>query len=334
MAKVNLLELEKEGVVGSLRGIIEIWAGDSNTGKTYNASKLPKPIILATEAGGRGLNCHKVGITTWSEMADAVKQLVDPKTLDKMQDRFETIIIDSLENMVLLSDNAVCQSFGVTTLGDIVGKSNGYVISRQQIAMLLSRLTSVGYHIVFITHPEVVEVIDEITNEPMPFVVPKGSNNEKSSARFVRNMADICLYLKANPYDVENDTEVLSTAIYKRTKSVFARSRFSDLPFILPNFNAKTHQQLILDAIRKRAEREECGITEYEIKKATTKDEWLDMIKPLLMKVHSFNPEKTMEIVEEQLGVGKKVSQATEEDLIKLENIYTNMLSYVIQYNL
>ena len=34
-------------------------------------------------------------------------------------------------------------------------------------------------------------------------------------------MADVVLYLKPGNYDVENDKEVLSTAVYKRTKNVF-----------------------------------------------------------------------------------------------------------------
>lgn len=334
MAKMDLLSLEVENVIGSLKGLVEVWYGSNNTGKSYNASKMPKPLLIATEAGGRGINCHKIGITSWGDFMDTVKQLTDPKKLEAMQEKFETIIIDTLENMVMYSDNSVSQTFGVSTLGEITGKQNGYVISRTQIAMAISKLTSVGYHIIFISHEEVVEVTDEISGQDYNFIIPKGSNNEKSSARFVRDMADVVIYLKANGYDVENDKEVLSTAIYKRTKAVFARSRFSDLPFLLPNFNAKQHQEILLEAISKRAEREECGISDYEATKPKTKDEWLEQIQPLLMKVYSFNPEMSVEIVEEQLGEGKKVSKATENDIIKLENIYNKMLTYVVQFNL
>ncbi|MGL5689411.1 MAG: ATP-binding protein [Bacteroidales bacterium] len=334
MAKLDLLNLEVEEVVGSLKGIVEIWVSSNNCGKTYNASKMPKPIILQCEAGGRGVNCHKVGVTSWGDFMDAIKQLTNPKTLEQMQNKFETVVIDTLENMVMYSDNAVAQQFGVGTLGEITGRQNGYVISRTQIAMAISKLTSCNYHVIFLTHEEVVEVEDEVNSTTYNFIIPKGSNNEKSSARALRDMADVVVYLKSNPYDVENDKEVLSTAIYKRTKSVFARSRFSDLPFMLPNFNAKQHQEILLEAIKKRAEREECGITDYDSKQPTNKEEWFEEIKPLLMKIHGFNPDKATEIVENQLGEGKKVSQATDNDLIKLENIYTSMLTYCVQFNL
>lgn len=334
MAKVDLLSLEAEEVVGSLKSVVEVWVGGNNVGKTYNASKMPKPLIIATEAGGRGVNCLKAKVTKWGEFIDLVNQLTNPKTLDEMLNKYETLIIDTLENMTMLSDNSVSQSFGVATLGEIQGKQNGYVISRTQIAMAIQKLTSVGYHVIFLTHEEVIDETDEITGEEYKFIIPKGSNNEKASARFIRDMADFVVYLKANPYDVENDKEVLSTAIYKRTKNVFARARFSDLPFCLPNFNAKAHQEILLEAIKKRAEREECGVTDYEVTKPTSLEEWISEIKPIMQKVYKFNPDKSIEIVESQLGVGKKLSSATEDDLIKLENIYNQTLTYVVQFNL
>lgn len=334
MAKIDLLTLEAEEVVGSLKSVVEIWVGSNNVGKTYNASKMPKPLLILTEAGGRGVNCPKMRITSWGDFMDVVKQLTNPKTLDEMQSKFESVIIDTLENMTMYSDMAVSQQFGVSTLSEITGKQNGYVISRTQIAMAIQKLTSVGYHIIFLTHEEQIDMTDEISGEEYKFIIPKGSNNEKASARFIRDMADFVVYLKANPYDVENDKEVLSTAIYKRTKSVFARSRFSDLPFILPNFNAKDHQEILLKAIQARAEREECGVTDYDVKKPTSAEEWKEDIKPLIMKIYNFNQDKALEIVESQLGEGNKISEATDDDIIKLENIYNQALTYVVQFGL
>lgn len=334
MAKVNLLELEAENVVGTLKGLVEVWAGSNNVGKTYNFSKMPKPLLIACEAGARGVKCPTVHINSWGDFIDVVKQLTDPKTLEDMQKKYETIGVDTLEMMVLFSDNSVAQRYGVSTLSEISGKENGYVISRTQIAMAIQKLVSASYHIVFLTHEEAVTMTDEMTGEEYEFFIPKQSKNEKSSARFIRDLADVVIYLKANPYDVENDREVLSTAIYKRTKTCFARSRFSDLPFCLPNFNAKDHQKILLDAIEARAKREECGVTDYEEIKPKTAQEWQNMIKPILEKVAKFNSTVAQEIVEGQLGSGVKVSKTTDEDCIKLENIYNQLLTYSVQFNL
>ena len=334
MGKIDLLTLEPEEVVGSLKSVVEVWVGSNNVGKTYNFSKMPKPLLISTEAGGRGVNCPKVKVTKWGEFIDAINQLTNHKALEEMMNKFETIGIDTLENMTMHSDNAVSQSFGVATLGEIQGKQNGYVISRNQIAMAIQKLTSVGYHVIFLTHEEQIDETDEISGEEYKFIIPKGSNNEKASARFIRDMADFVVYLKANPYDVENDKEVLSTAIYKRTKTVFARARFSDLPFCLPNFNAKAHQEILLDAIKRRAEREECGITDYEVAKPKTLAEWQEELKPIFTKVYAFNPDKASETVEQQLGVNGKLSKATDDDIVKLENVYNQLLTYCIQFGL
>lgn len=333
MAKFNLLDLVPEQVTGSLNGLVEVWYGSNNVGKTYQFSKMEKPLLIACEAGARGVSCPTVHINSWGDFMDVVKQLTDPKTLDEMKGKYESIGIDTLEMMVMFSDNSVSQRYGVSTLSEINGKENGYVISRTQIAMAIQKLVSASYHIIFMSHEEAVTMTDELTGEEYEFLVPKQSRNEKSSARFIRDLADVVVYLKANPYDVENDKEVLSTAIYKRTKSCFARSRFSDLPFCLPNFNAKEHQKILLDAIQKRAEREECGISDYEATKPNTAKEWQNEIKPLLVKVQQFNADKAAEIVEGQLR-GVKVSKTTDEDCIKLENIYNSLLTYAVQYNL
>jgi hypothetical protein len=53
-----------------------------------------------------------------------------------------------------------------------------------------------------------------------------------------------------------------------------------------------------------------------------------------MTKVFAFNPDMVAEVVEGQLGQGKKVSQCTDKDLAKLENIYNAMLTYSIQFNL
>lgn len=334
MAKCNLLELEVEEVIGSLKGVVEVWYGSNNVGKTYNFSKTEKPLLIACEAGARGVRCPTVHINSWGDFMDVVKQLTDTKTLPQMKEKYETIGIDTLEMMVLFSDNSVAQRYGVSTLSEITGRENGYVISRTQIAMAIQKLVSASYHIIFLSHEEAVTMTDEMSGEEYEFLIPKQSKNEKSSARFVRDLADVVVYLKANPYDVENDKEVLSTAIYKRTKTCFARSRFSDLPFCLPNFNAKEHQKILLDAIEARAKREECGVTDYDEAKPQTADEWKNDIKPMLTKVAKFNSEVAQDIIESQLGVGVKVSKATDEDCIKLENIYNQLLTYIVQFNL
>lgn len=63
-------------------------------------------------------------------------------------------------------------------------------------------------------------------------------------------------------------------------------------------------------------------------------EEWKENIKPLIMKIYKFNQDKALEIVESQLSDGKKISDATDDDIIKLENVYNQALTYVVQFGL
>ena len=62
-------------------------------------------------------------------------------------------------------------------------------------------------------------------------------------------MADVVVYLKANPYDVENDKEVLSTAIYKRTKNVFARKQQKIQPEKGPGLHVNAFLDICQDLV-------------------------------------------------------------------------------------
>ena len=103
MAKIDLLNLEETGMNGSLAGQKVLVFGNNDQGKTYQISKMPKPLLLMTEAGGNGAKCKKVAVTKWATFKDIVKQLTDEKTLEQMKEAYFTIIIDTLENLVGLA---------------------------------------------------------------------------------------------------------------------------------------------------------------------------------------------------------------------------------------
>ena len=96
MAVIDLLNLEATTYVKSLKGQKIMIYGDNNLGKTRQSMNFNKPLLLMTESGGTALNGHKVGIDSWSTFNSVVSQLTG-KHKDKMQEKFETIIIDTIE---------------------------------------------------------------------------------------------------------------------------------------------------------------------------------------------------------------------------------------------
>lgn len=328
MAKIDLLNLELENFQNGMEGKKIIVYGVNDTGKTKQLTKLEKPLLLMTESGGSAVRVKKLAVNSWSTATDIISSLTDPKTLDQMKELYQTILIDTAENLVNLSERAVCNDFGVTDLSEITGKQNGYKIARTNFDIQIQKLTSVGYTVVFIAHEERVDMKDEVTGEEYVFIQPKGTSNEKSSMRMLRDLCDFCIYLKPNGLD-ENQETIPSTAICKRTKNVFARSRFAIQTFIEP-FTAKGLIDAINKAVEKSAEEEGAELEAFQVKDTSyTVADYKDMLKVYFQRLFPIAQQEVLNLVASKLGEGVKISEVedTEENLMKLENLYNNMVS-------
>lgn len=333
MAKIDLLNLEETGMNGSLAGQKALLYGGNSLGKTFQASKMPKPLLLMTEAGANGVKCKKLPVNKWATFKDVVKQLTDEKTLDQMKEQYFTIIIDTLENLVGLSEQAVCSEFGVRDLSEITGKQNGYSIYRKDFKSQVNKLCSCGYFVLFIDHEEIVELEDPITGEKYNFVQPKGSGNIKSSTRFVRDMCDFTFFVHGGETD-ENGDAIPSSLLCKQTRHAFARSRYAIQTFVKP-FTAKNMEDAIIKAIEKSANDEGANLSDWkpDTSDYTAKD-WIDMISPYYKAIYKKDSEKAKAIVENELGAGAKVSKATDEQKMELENIYNQMVTHACDMGL
>lgn len=333
MAKIDLLNLEETGMNGSLAGQKVLLYGGNSLGKTFQASKMPKPLLLMTEAGANGVKCKKLPVNKWATFKDAVKQLTDEKTLDQMKEQYFTIIVDTLENLVGLAEQSVCTEFGVRDLSEISGKQNGYSIYRKDFKTQVNKLCSCGYFVLFIDHEEIVELEDPISDNKYNFVQPKGSGNIKSSTRFVRDMCDFTFYAFGGEVD-ENGDDIPSTLLCKQTKHAFARSRYAIQTFVKP-FTAKNLEDAIIKAIEKSANDEGANLSDWKPNTTDyTAQDWIDMIKPYYKAIYKKDSEKAKAIVENELGPGTKISEATDEQKMELENIYNQMVTHACDMGL
>lgn len=327
MAKTDLLSLTEDAFMSGMEGKKIMIYGVNDTGKTKQLTKLNKPLLLMTESGGSAVKCRKLPVSKWSKFKEIVESLTTEKTFEQMYESYRTILVDTGENLVDLSEKAVCNEFGVRDLSEINGKQNGYKIARTDFQMQINKLTSVGYTVVFICHEEKVEMEDEVTGETYNFIQPKGTSNEKSSMRMLRDLCDFCIYLRPNGIDPQTYETIPSTAICKRTKNVFARSRFAIQTFIDP-FTAQGLIDAIEKAVEKSAEEEDAEIEKYRlVKDDYTKDDYLEIIKPYVDALFPVCGEDVNYIVEMELGEGRKISSATDKELTALDNIYNNLVT-------
>lgn len=340
MAKINLRELKNVGMVLSLKGQKLYLYGSNSLGKTAQSAHFEKPLLLMTEAGGNAVNCPKIPLTKWSAFKDIVTQLTSEK-VDKedkegrlewetMQDLYQTIIIDTVDNLIELAEKAVCQEFGVRDLSEIEDtRKNGYSIYRKDFKSQIDKLCMYGYTVVFIGHEEYVDKTNT-KGEKIRYMQPKGSDNIKASSRFIRDLCDFCIALVPNGVDEDGNT-IPSTAYCKETKTIFARSRYNIVSKI-EEFSAKNLTEAILEAIDKSAQAENAETTQWvkEDNEYTAK-EWIEMIKPYYKGLAKKYGDKVNEIVEAELGEGVKISEAKEQDCVALENIYNQLTSLANQ---
>ena len=327
----ELLKLEKNTYTNGLEGKKICIYGDNGTGKTYQATRLPKTLLIEAEAGGSAVNCHKMPCQSWAIATNIIKALTDTKTYDQMKEKFQTIVIDTAEQLVNLSELAVAKQYGVTGVGEVAqatqNKVNGYALARANFAMEINKLTTLGYTVVFIMHEEKITKVDEVTGEEYVYVQPKGSSKEKGSLRFIKDLCDFTIYLKSNGMNAQGEYEK-STAICKNTKYVFARSRFDIQPFITP-FTAKGLEQAVQDAVTRTAEEEEVEIKTFEVtENLLTLDNLKDMIEPYVKKLYPMFPNEINGFITTFLGEGVKISQVTDEQKVGLENLYNNLVTF------
>lgn len=327
MAKIDLLNLEEESFMTGMEGKKIIVYGVNDTGKTKQLTKLDRPLLLMTESGGSAVRCPKLLIDTWSKAKDVIDMLATEKTFEQMYEKYRTVIIDTGENLVSLSEKAICNQEGVRDLSEITGKKNGYLLARKDFEAQINKLTGLGYCVIFICHEEKVEMEDEVTGETYNFIQPKGTSNEKSSMRLLRDLCDFCIYLKPNGIDKETYETIPSTAICRRTKNVFARSRFAIQTFIDP-FTAQGLVEAVEKAVEKSAEEEDAKIEAFTRKNESyTREDYLDIIKPYVMRLNPICGDAVLSIVEAHLGEGRKISSATDEEIIALDNIYNDLIT-------
>ncbi len=331
MAKIDIFAPQDNNMISSLAGQKIMIYGDSDCGKTFQATRMEKPLLLMAESGGSARAVPKFGINSWDAFTEIVKQLTaDPI---KTRESYQTVTIDTVEELVARSEEKVAKRYGVAEVGMVQqaekGNPNGYSVARAMFKQQINLLTSIGLTVVFISHSQEIEYTDPLTGENYTKFVPYGSEKEKGSTRFVRNLCDFVVYTQAMGVDPETGKTIYSRALCKETKRAFARSRYTQMQTYIPKFTAEALVEAIETAIKKEAENEGAGLAEFKaVNTDFTKDDYLTMIQPYFKKLHKLYPDYVMSVVAEHLGEGRKVSSATEDEVTELGNIYSDFAQF------
>lgn len=307
---IDIFNLEPTVVSRDLRGKIVLFYGEPKSGKTTTAVKFPNSLLLAFEKGYNALNnVMAQPVNKWTEFKQILKQLKDPKA----QQKFSTIIVDTADIMWDLAEKYVCQREGVEKVGDIPF-GGGYKMVESEVDESLRSIPLMDYGLVMISHAEDKDFKDE-TGESFNKIVPTLS---KKARKIVLRMADIIGYSRT-VQDEDGNTKV---NLYMRGTPRFeAGSRWRHTPEVI-TFTYDNLTEAIAKAIE--LQDKEDGVESvkehvnvyketsiYNFEEVIT--EVTELCKELMSKDDYAS--KITKIVELHLGKGKKVSQATEDQV-------------------
>lgn len=153
---VNIFQIPvKQTVNRSLQSKSIMVVGKSKSGKSTIASQAPRPIFLMTENGGEALTGFTpVPIASWADFKMAVNQLCSPQG----RENFDTVVIDTYTNLILLLDKYVGAKLSTekTSLdfGSDADYGKGTKAMRNELGIQLQKLANQGYLLLNIVHAE------------------------------------------------------------------------------------------------------------------------------------------------------------------------------------
>lgn len=191
-------------------------SGRPKIGKSTFASGFPNAVFAATEAGLNFLDVMEVQIQEWPRF----KALIDELT--RSPGTFETLVIDTLDNLYLMCEEHVCQVNGIAHPSDL-GYGKGFTMVKNQFRLALTKASMLKtgggkrMGLVMVSHAKEIEV-ETRTGKSVCW-----SLSLPNSARLtVEAMSDLLLFA-----DIEGDKRVLRT---KPHRNWVAGDRSGKLP--------------------------------------------------------------------------------------------------------
>lgn len=308
----SIFEPQVSVVAHGLEGKTIMIYGTNNTGKTFQCVRMKKPLFLMCENGlGAQAGVRHKMINNWRSLTKYIKELTDTKTVEQAKAMYSTIIIDEVYASSLFCQKFVCDTYGggcISLGANENSKVNLYQIYERLYWEQIQKLVTAGYTVVFVAHAD----------EKDGYISPKG---DKRCIKPIIDNCDIVAYLKPNGVD-EDGKVIKSSAYFAQTSEFFARSRYDYMVTRIEEFSAENLEKAISDGIEAQEKAEGVQSVSYEEQQAMYEEKKLsfeELQEELALwggkMASNDHMEELTEIVENTLGVGKKVSQCTKKQV-------------------
>lgn len=217
------LPKEKSNIKKSLSEYSLLIYGPEKIGKSTIASKFPNAVFLATEAGLNSLSVYKDDVTKWDQFLENCKELASGKH------SFETIVIDTVDNLYKLCSDYVCNKLGIKHESDL-GYGKGFAMVNSEFQRTLTKLSLLPYGLILISHSQEKDVDTRLGK--VKKIVP---TLPEAARKIVLGMVDIVLYIDVEPIKDDNGKVKEYKRIFrtKPTTYITAGDRTNRLPEVL-----------------------------------------------------------------------------------------------------
>ena len=326
---VNIFEVPVKTTINrTLQAKSIMLCGKSKSGKSTVASQAPRPIFLMTENGTEAITgITPIPIATWGDFKSAVSQLCTAKA----REQFDSVVIDTYTNLILLLDKYIGQKLSTNKasydFGSEIDYGKGTKAMRNELGVQLQKLANQGYILINIVHAE--DKVDFDTNKSYI-----GTSLSNSLYGVAEKFVDQIVYLRK---DINKDGSV-EHRIWFNGKGGFAGAggRFTpDVDSVPCSYDEL--EKALLGAMDKLGETSSKPVTFVEEDKPSViieedkydfealLKEFNTLTKEIVDDDAAHNPLKIKAIVEAELGTGRKASDLSPNQAELLAIIVTNL---------
>lgn len=292
--------------------------GPPKCGKTSNAVKFPRHLIIGFEKGWNMLpNVMGIPVNKWKEALDIKKQLLkDAEAVEKGEKEettYKTVIVDTASIAYDKCTQYILDKEGVEYLDETESK-RGYKAVEKEFDTFFQELVKAGYTIVAIAHVDEKTVKDK-NGTKYEVTQPK---IDKRGLAVLSGLCDVIGYA-APEEDEDGNEQMMLTMRGSKYLTAGSRSKYMSekIPF--------TYEALLADmeqAIDKEMSNNNATVvdTPTEVYKDQSPEaDFGEVVKEIKKIAKAFNAQEQMasytKIAEKHLGKGRKVQDCTESQL-------------------
>lgn len=320
----DLLKPELSKVTRSTENLVITIYGRGGLGKTPVAAKMEKPYYLAFgKSGLSGLNNVPFkSIMSWAEFKQFNKILCNKKNYETLHEQYHTIILDEMEILYRYCEEYVASTEGVRKIKEGNGGYGLWGDLKEEWEREMLRIIGSGFCVMFILHAQTDD-----TGKAFPV------GDAKRMLPILTNHSEIIGYVKSNGADPETGKQIHSSLMLVDTPEWFARTRNEYFDPHIQDFTAENLVKAYYDALDRQEQAEGVKPVTVAEKDAVFErtqipfEELMGQVQAAVEKLCAAGRQAdAVDIIENTLGAGKKVSACTEKQYQAVSVILGDLL--------